>query len=140
MHEQNREERDDYVTIQTKNIKPGYENNFDKAPVGMTSGQGVTYDYGSVMHYSPHAFSSNGNPTITSKINGGESQMGQREKFSSKDIQKINTMYKCKGNGGSGGGGGGTTPRPSGSTKNPIESFLGIFTNSDKEEMFKDEK
>lgn len=66
--------------------------------------------------------------------------MGQRENFSNKDIQKINTMYKCKG----GGNGGATTARPttrpSGSTKNPIENFLGIFTNSDKEEMLRDGK
>lgn len=49
-------------------------------------------------------------------------------------------MYKCKG----GGNGGATTARPttrpSGSTKNPIENFLGIFTNSDKEEMLRDGK
>lgn len=49
MHEQNREERDDYINVLYKNIKSGYESNFDKARKGTTSGQGVGYDYGSVI-------------------------------------------------------------------------------------------
>lgn len=67
-HEQNREERDDFVQILHQNIKAGYENNFEKASSGTTSGFGSTYDFGSVMHYSDHAFSVNGNPTIVSKV------------------------------------------------------------------------
>lgn len=49
MHEQNREERDDYITVLYQNIKSGYESNFDKAQKGTTSGYGVGYDYGSVI-------------------------------------------------------------------------------------------
>lgn len=67
-HEQNREERDEYVEIVHRNIKVGYENNFEKAAAGTTSGFGSTYDYGSVMHYSELAFSVNGQPTIVNKV------------------------------------------------------------------------
>ncbi len=67
-HEQNREERDDYVNILKQNIQSGTEHNFEKAATGTTSGFGTTYDFGSVMHYSDHAFSANEQPTIESKV------------------------------------------------------------------------
>lgn len=69
MHEQNREERDQYIDVMYPNIMRGYESNFIKAQKGSTSGFGVGYDYGSVMHYSAQAFSSNGQPTIRTKVN-----------------------------------------------------------------------
>lgn len=68
MHEQNREERDQYIDVVYPNIMRGYESNFVKASKGSTSGFGVPYDYGSVMHYSASAFSSNGQPTIRTKV------------------------------------------------------------------------
>lgn len=46
----------------------GKENNFEKAAPETTDGQGVPYDYGSVMHYSAKAFSTNGQPTIVAKV------------------------------------------------------------------------
>lgn len=67
-HEQSREERDQFVTIMTGNIRRGYEENFKKNAKGTSSGQGVGYDYGSVMHYSEMAFSGNGKPTIQTKV------------------------------------------------------------------------
>lgn len=68
LHEQNREERDSFVTVMYSNIRKGYEANFHKAAAGTTSGFGVGYDYGSVMHYSENAFSVNGQPTIVTKV------------------------------------------------------------------------
>ncbi|XP_062555065.1 zinc metalloproteinase nas-4 isoform X2 [Armigeres subalbatus] len=95
LHEQNRYERDDWVRIQTQNIQRGTENNFSKAKVGTTDGFGVAYDYGSVMHYSAKAFSSNGQDTIVAKKKF-DGVMGQRDGFSSLDLRKINLMYNCK--------------------------------------------
>lgn len=46
MHEQNREDRDDYVTINFNNLEPGKEKNFGKARTGQTTAFGVGYDYG----------------------------------------------------------------------------------------------
>lgn len=74
LHEQNREERDQYININYQNIQRGYESNFVKAQKGSTSGFGVGYDYGSVMHYSPTAFSTNGQPTIVTKVNAPKSR------------------------------------------------------------------
>lgn len=68
MHEQNRWERDGFVSINYANVKKGTENNFDKASKSTTDGFGVPYDYGSVMHYTANAFSINGRPTIVAKV------------------------------------------------------------------------
>jgi len=94
-HEQNREERDDHVTVYYNNIKKGAEDNFVKLEKGLTSGYGIGYDYGSVMHYSQYAFSSNNQPTLTPKFKTSV-QIGQRDGFSANDIAKIKAMYKCK--------------------------------------------
>lgn len=66
LHEQNREERDSYVSIQYQNIQPSAMSNFDRA--ARTLAFGVPYDYGSVMHYSANAFSTNGRPTIVPMV------------------------------------------------------------------------
>ncbi|VVC38250.1 Hypothetical protein CINCED_3A001724 [Cinara cedri] len=94
MHEQNRPDRDKYVTVNYDNIQSGRENNFEKAQSSMIDNQGIGYDYRSVMHYSANAFSKNGQPTINPKTQGVT--MGQREGLSRKDIQKIQKMYNCK--------------------------------------------
>lgn len=138
LHEQNREERDNFVVIRKNNIKNGYEINFTKAKPGETSGFGVSYDYGSVLHYSTNAFSKNNQPTIEplSKIS---EKMGQREGFSKKDLEKVNKMYKCQ-NSESPATSKPTTQKPT--TVKPSESFFGslietIFpsSNMDEEEM-----
>lgn len=76
-------------------VVPGHEHNFKKAKKGSTDDYGVNYDYGSVMHYSPKAFSVNGEHTIEPK-RSVKTEIGQRVGFSVKDIEKINYMYKCR--------------------------------------------
>nr|XP_023016554.1 zinc metalloproteinase nas-13-like isoform X1 [Leptinotarsa decemlineata] len=95
LHEQNRYERDDYVTIVWGNIKSGHEGNFNKAEKGTAQGYGIPYDFRSVMHYSNTAFSINGRPTIEPKDPKKVEKMGQRDGFSKGDITKINAMYNC---------------------------------------------
>jgi hypothetical protein len=63
-HEQNREDRDEFVSIKYENIVDDDVTQFDKLPEGSSSVFGVEYDYGSVMHYSRYAFSKNDMPTI----------------------------------------------------------------------------
>ncbi|XP_075158652.1 hatching enzyme 1.2-like [Haematobia irritans] len=99
LHEQNREERDSYVSIQYQNIQPSATSNFERA--SKTIAFGVPYDYGSVMHYSANAFSTNGQPTIVPVRSMGSSKMGQRDGFSDMDVEKLNQMYDCGYNSGS---------------------------------------
>ncbi|XP_057667230.1 zinc metalloproteinase nas-13-like [Diorhabda carinulata] len=95
LHEQNRHERDDFVTIHWNNIKKGKESNFNKAKEGYAVDYGIPYDFISVMHYSSTAFSYNGQRTISPKEMYNIEKMGQRNGFSKGDITKINAMYNC---------------------------------------------
>lgn len=98
-HEQSREDRDNYITINWANIEDGKSHNFDKhVSDGIDIG---TYDYGSIMHYPKTAFSKNGNNTINIKMPPGTAAttIGQRTALSAKDIAAINTLYSpgpCK--------------------------------------------
>lgn len=119
-HEQARADRNDYITINTENIKkgrtilwpviggivvtntvkisfPGFEVNFEIISGLFATTNGVPYDYDSVMHYPSDAFSANGEPTIlpvNSDIDVG--RLGQRNGLSVNDIAHIRALY-CRG-------------------------------------------
>jgi len=87
-HEQSREDRDSFVTIQWDNIEEGMEHNFDRH---VSDGDDIgNYDYGSIMHYGATAFSKNGEPTIITK-NG--TSIGQRTGLSTGDVSAVETLY-----------------------------------------------
>ena len=66
-HEQNRPDRDDYVTIIRENIQPGkFSRNFHKMESDWLM-FGLPYDGKSIMHYRYDAFGINGKTTIESK-------------------------------------------------------------------------
>ena len=92
-HMQSATERDEYVKIVYENIQAGRENNFNTYDSTVISQYGVTYDYGSVMHYSKTAFSVNGEDTIVPLKDLGDETMGQRLRMSDKDITRINAKY-----------------------------------------------
>jgi hypothetical protein len=91
-HEQSREDRDAFVQIVFANIDPAAQHNFlqhiqDADDLG-------PYDYGSIMHYPPTAFSVNGQATIIAlqPLPPGV-VMGQRNGLSQGDINGIHQMY-----------------------------------------------
>ncbi|XOZ34536.1 M12 family metallopeptidase [Halomonadaceae bacterium KBTZ08] len=94
-HEQSREDRDQYVTIQWNNIKDGRESQFriqNEQNIG-------PYDYSSIMHYGAWAFSRNGEPTIRPNRDGVSlGDLGQREGLSDLDVAALNEIYGGPGN------------------------------------------
>lgn len=87
-HEQSRADRDEHITIVMENVDPRYTHNFDKH---VLDGEDLgAYDYGSIMHYPPTAFSVNGQPTI---LTTGGQPIGQRNGLSRGDIEAIRLMY-----------------------------------------------
>ncbi|CAG4925189.1 unnamed protein product [Colias eurytheme] len=90
-HMQSTYDRDDFVEIVWENIKDGHEHNFKKYNNDTITDFGISYDYGSVMHYPEKAFSKNGNRTIIPLEE--DVKLGQRLGMSEKDVIKLNKMY-----------------------------------------------
>lgn len=95
-HEQSREDRDKFIKIVWANIDPAAQHNFSQH---INDGDDIgPYDYGSVMHYPPTAFSINGQPTIIPlQPLGPGVVMGQRTGLSANDIAAIKQIYPTAG-------------------------------------------
>lgn len=92
-HEQSREDRDLFVTIQWQNIQAGMSAQFNQH---ITDGDDLgAYDYGSIMHYPRTAFSRNGQDTITPT--DPNAQIGQRNGLSAGDIAGVRALYPACG-------------------------------------------
>lgn len=88
-HEQSRSDRDQYITIVWEEIEDAERSNFEKRTD--VSDDIDQYDYASVMHYGPTAFSKSGRPTIIPKVAGAP--IGQRESLSQLDRAAITKLY-----------------------------------------------
>ena len=55
--EQNRADRDLYVTINFENVEEGYERQFEKMPIEVLDPRQAKYDYLSIMHYGQYVSS-----------------------------------------------------------------------------------
>ncbi|CAF0972930.1 unnamed protein product [Rotaria sordida] len=94
-HEQTRSDRDTYVTINYNNIQAGKESNFQRYLTSEASTLNKAYDITSIMHYKWNAFSKNGQPTITPKVNVTQTVMGSAVQMTDLDIEKVKTYYAC---------------------------------------------
>ncbi|TDD99067.1 M12 family metallopeptidase [Jiangella asiatica] len=91
-HEQSREDRDTFVEVRWTNIDSAFAHNFTQH---ITDGDDLgPYDYGSIMHYPPTAFSVNGQPTIVAlqPVPPGVT-LGQRDGLSAGDVDGIHLLY-----------------------------------------------
>jgi hypothetical protein len=92
-HEQSREDRDLFVTINWQNIQAGMAAQFNQH---ITDGDDLgAYDYGSIMHYPRTAFSKDGSETITPT--DPNAQIGQRNALSAGDLAAVQAMYPACG-------------------------------------------
>jgi hypothetical protein len=92
-HEQSRSDRDRFITVDLRQIDQNKAHNFDQHIIdGIDIGP---YDFGSIMHYPPNAFSVTGNPSITPKTALPPGVvMGQRDGLSAGDIATVELLYK----------------------------------------------
>ncbi|MGW4381277.1 M12 family metallopeptidase [Kitasatospora sp. NPDC004531] len=92
-HEQERLDRDQYVTVVFENIDPADKHNFQIQKGENTFG--TAYDYASIMHYGMKSYSKNGKNTITpkKKLPAGL-VLGETTVLSVGDIAAVKAMYK----------------------------------------------
>jgi hypothetical protein len=87
-HEQSREDRDLHVHIAFENVMDNQRHNFEQH---ITDGDDVgPYDFASIMHYGPTAFTKNGLPTI---VPVGGAAIGQRGGLSDGDVDAVREIY-----------------------------------------------
>jgi len=91
-HEQARADRDNYIKILWDNVNPGRRGEFDYKS-GAKDELWTPYDYYSIMHYGPYAFSKNGDITIETKDPNMQSVIGQQSFLSELDKKQIKLMY-----------------------------------------------
>ena len=89
VHEHQRMDRSTFVKVNLGNVQQGTENNF----VILSTETRSAYDFASIMHYHPTAFSRNGNPTIQAVDPGNDALMGNRARLSERDIVTAMRMY-----------------------------------------------
>lgn len=97
VHEQNRNDRDQFVTIQWSNILSNQTHNFQPQTNPPSARDIGDYDYGSIMHYGRTAFTNGGGETIVPKQAG--ITIGQRLALSAGDIATVRSMYGLETNG-----------------------------------------
>lgn len=91
VHEQCRNDRDNYVDIIWDNIIPEFKSQFELYPAGAIRDIGV-FDFSSIMLYSSDAFAKiEGDTTMTTK--DGYFFIGQRYYLSSSDIEGVRSIY-----------------------------------------------
>lgn len=95
-HEHQRSDRDNFISVNMHNIMPNAMDQFDK----MSPEENrilVSYDYNSVMHYGPTAFSKDASLVTMSPKKTGPSLLEVYHKYglSQDDIYSVKKLYKC---------------------------------------------
>ena len=91
-HEQNRPDRDEFITVLTENIPNTLLSNFDKKLEEEINSLGVGYDYNSIMHYNNDTF---GGGQLTIMANDPSIPVGMAVELSELDILQANLLYSC---------------------------------------------
>jgi hypothetical protein len=93
IHEQARADRNKFVHVEMENVSPGAAPNFEMCKKISNGENPVKYDFMSLMHYGPMAFSKNGKPTIVVNKNCTGNKIGRRSQWCAGDIEQMVNMY-----------------------------------------------
>lgn len=93
-HEHSRPDRDQFIKINWDNIQPQWTHAFDVSPDAFV---GEPYEYLSLMHYDPYAFSKDHDSLPTIEVAGSHrGDIGQRSGFAEADISQLIKMYEAE--------------------------------------------
>ena len=87
-HEQQRQDRNRYVTVLWENIPSSHESAFSSLSISTDVGR---YDYASDMHYGSFSYSFNSRPTVMTNPPG--IPVGETSGMSVADLDAVNRMY-----------------------------------------------
>ncbi|OWF36457.1 high choriolytic enzyme 1-like [Mizuhopecten yessoensis] len=95
IHEQSRSDRDSSVNVMWQNVPVHMRHNFQKFTEQVTNNRNTPYDYESLMHYGPNAFTTNGAPTLRTLDASYQDRIGGFQEISRYDAMAISNMYNC---------------------------------------------
>ncbi|VDM55529.1 unnamed protein product [Angiostrongylus costaricensis] len=94
IHTQSRHDRDSFITLLPENFLDGWISQFVKDSIYINHNYNLTYDYGSIMHYSTGSVSKNGQPTMLPRLPKYLKTLGSRI-ISFYDKLMMNLHYGC---------------------------------------------
>ncbi|KAE9416756.1 hypothetical protein Angca_010289, partial [Angiostrongylus cantonensis] len=94
LHTMSRFDRDNYIQVVIRNIKSSFFGEFTKVNPTYAEVYGLTYDYGSIMHYNEKTYSANNMTTMIATNPFYQKTMGSPI-VSFSDIFVINERYGC---------------------------------------------
>ncbi|KAE9416431.1 hypothetical protein Angca_009121, partial [Angiostrongylus cantonensis] len=94
-HEHMRYDRDRYVRVNFRNIRPGFRSQFDIISSKDSTVFNIPYDYTSVMHYGKTAFALPGTITMQTLDSRYTDVIGRQTDASISDYQKVCNIYGC---------------------------------------------
>ncbi|KAK5965859.1 Zinc metalloproteinase [Trichostrongylus colubriformis] len=95
-HTQSRTDRDQYVTINIKNVEEDLVDQFKRETTRTNYNYGMKYDYGSIMHYGATTASLDGGPTMVPFDVNYQQTLGSPF-ISFIELSMLNEHYGCKG-------------------------------------------
>ncbi|KAL3841417.1 hypothetical protein ACJMK2_019569 [Sinanodonta woodiana] len=98
IHEMERPDRDSYIDVLYENINPDSRRNYDTT---LSKGMNyelynTPYDYRSIMHYPPMAWSNNNGPAVITKDPAYQNVIGRVDEISFFDALYVNRAYRCR--------------------------------------------
>ncbi|XGW10932.1 hypothetical protein V3C99_012437 [Haemonchus contortus] len=94
-HTMSRYDRDKFITVNTENIKPDWVEQFNKETKETNENYGMTYDYGSIMHYGGTSATANQKPTMVPFDIFYQQTLGSPF-ISFIELSMLNEHYHCK--------------------------------------------
>ncbi|KAK6195406.1 hypothetical protein SNE40_000844 [Patella caerulea] len=95
IHEHQRPDREEFVSLNEQNAMPGTESDFQQYSWDVIDSLGIKYDYTSIMHYGGTAFARDNGITIQTLDPRYQDIIGKATTISKTDIETVSGMYEC---------------------------------------------